>query len=287
MTINFFIGVSSFVLILCTIVRFLKIEVRTPISKYKSYFFTAAFCAIVAFGWWFLTKGERVEDRILPPLILPSPMEVFNAFPKLYKEQNLLSSAFFSFQRVAIGFGLAVLVAVPLGVLMAAYTHVAAFFKPLALASSYVPIAVFVPLTIAWWGIDEMQKEGFLFIACFVALLPLVIKSVRDVPQAIVDVAMTKGATQWQIVRKVLFPVALADIWDHMRGIYAVGWGWIILAEVVNAKAGLGYLIFLSDRRSNPAGIFATIVVIIAVAVICDKLWAFGGRKLFPYKKEV
>src|SRR5205085_9618435 len=106
-----------------------------------------------------------------------------------------------SFERVSIGFILAVIVAVPLGVYMASFPPVAAFFRPLALIGAYVPIVVFVPLTLAWFGLNETQKIGFLFIGCFVSLLPLVIKSVSKVPPAYLDVAVTKGATQWQLVR--------------------------------------------------------------------------------------
>jgi hypothetical protein len=94
-----------------------------------------------------------------------------------------------------------------------------------------------------WFGTDEAQKVGFLFIGCFVALLPLVIKDIADVPDAFLDVAVTKGASQWQLVRHVLFPVAQANIWDHLRGVYGVGWGWIIMAEVyVRPQYGLGAL---------------------------------------------
>jgi ABC-type nitrate/sulfonate/bicarbonate transport system permease component len=131
---------------------------------------------------------------------------------------------------------------------------------------------------------SEMQKIGFLFIGCFVALLPLVIKSIADVPPAYLDVAVTKGATEWQLVSQVLLPVARADIWDHLRGVYGVGWGWIILAEVVNAQQGLGHLIAISERRGHTQSIFAVIIVIVAIAVACDQLWRLTGRWLFPYR---
>ena len=124
---------------------------------------------------------------------------------------------------------------------------------------------------------------GFLFIGCFVALLPLVIKDIADVPAAYLDVAVTKGATQWQLVRHVLFPVAQANIWDHLRAVYGVGWGWIILAEVVNAERGLGYLIDVSNRRGHTNAIFAIIIVIVLIAIACDQLWRLTGRVLFPY----
>ena len=179
-------------------------------------------------------------------------MEVLRSFVPLHVEQGLVRSALTSWLRVTTGFALAAIVAVPLGVYMATFPSVAAFFRPLALTGAYVPIVVFIPLSLTWFGTGETQKIGFLFIGCFVALLPLVIKDIADVPSAFLDVAVTKGASQWQLVRHVLFPVAQANIWDHLRGVYGVGWGWIIMAEVyVRPQYGLGALIGVSERRSQ------------------------------------
>lgn len=281
---GFFIFAVVFVTLLTAVVRFGGLNVRKTLPETRGLALTAAFIGVMMLAWWFVTRGERMEDRIVMPLILPSPAEVLAAFPRLHFEQALVRSALISFMRVTTGFTLAAIVAVPLGVYMATFPPMSAFFRPLALIGSYVPIVVFVPLTLAWFGLTETQKVGFLFIGCFVALLPLVIKTITDVPSAYIDVAVTKGASQWQIVRHVLFPVAKADIWDHLRGVYGVGWGWIILAEVVNAEQGLGYLISISERRGHTASMFAVIIVIVAIAVACDQLWKLGGRILFPYR---
>lgn len=275
----------GFVVLVSAVARFSHLSVRKGISSAAAGLLTAVFVVMVFAGWFYVTAGARIEDRLLNPVILPSPLEVLQAFPKLHFEQELVRSAWVSFLRVTIGFALAALVAVTLGVYMAAFKRVSAFFRPLALASAYVPIIVFVPLTLAWWGSGEQQKIGFLFIACFVALLPLVIKDVTDVPSALLDVAMTKGASQWQLVRHVLFPVAAANIWDHLRGVYGVGWGWIILAEVVNGGRGLGFLISMSERRGHTHATFAVIIVIVLIAVVCDQAWKWGGRLLFPYRR--
>jgi NitT/TauT family transport system permease protein len=280
---GFFIFAITFVGLLTLVVRLCQLRVRQELPETKSLGLTVGFVALLLAAWWLLTRGASVEQRILPPLILPSPMEVLHAFPVLHFEQGLVRSALVSFLRVSAGFTLAAIVAVPLGVYMATFPPVAAFFRPLALVGAYVPIVVFVPLTLAWFGLNETQKVGFLFIGCFVALLPLVIKDIADVPAAYLDVAVTKGATQWQLVRHVLFPVAQANIWDHLRAVYGVGWGWIILAEVVNAERGLGYLIDVSNRRGHTNAIFAIIIIIVLIAIACDQLWRLTGRLLFPY----
>jgi NitT/TauT family transport system permease protein len=283
---QFIFIILAFTACLWLFAAFSGLKVRQGISHHKASILTGAFVALVMIGWWFVTKGERIEDRVLSPLILPSPMEVLSAFPQLHNQQGLVRGALLSFWRVTLGFMLAASLAIALGVCMAAFPSVHAFFKPMELASTYVPIIVFVPLTLSWWGINETQKIGFLFIACFIALLPLVSKAINNVSDSYLDVAKTKGANQWQLVRHVLVPVAAADIWAYMRGVYGIGWGWIILAEVVNARAGLGYLMNQSQRRSNIAAVFAIIIVIVFIAALSDYLWRVAERKLFPYREK-
>jgi len=283
---GFLIFALAFVTILTLVVRLAKLHVRGKLPYSKALALTASFVGIILVVWWFLTRGEP-SQRIVQSLILPSPMEELRSFAPLHFERGLVRSALTSWLRVTAGFALAAIVALPLGVYMATFAPIAAFFRPLALAGAYVPIVVFIPLSMTWFGTGESQKIGFLFIACFVALLPLVIKDIADVPGAFLDVAVTKGASRWQLVRHVLFPVAQANIWDHLRGVYGVGWGWIIMAEVVLLpQYGLGALIGVSERRSNTDAIFAVIIVIVLIAVACDQLWRVGGELLFPYRRN-
>ena len=283
---KFLIVAVAFVVVLTAAVRLLRLRVNAGLPYAKAVGLTTVFIALVVGVWWLVTRGTP-EQRMVQPLIMPSPMEVLRAFGPLHFEQGLVRSALYSWLRVTAGFCLATLVAVPLGIYMATFPPVAAFFRPLSLAGAYVPIVVFIPLSITWFGAGEAQKIGFLFIGCFVALLPLVIKDIADVPSAFLDVAVTKGATQWQLVRHVLFPVAQANIWDHLRGVYGVGWGWIIMAEIlVLPNYGLGGLIEVSNRRSQTGAIFAIIIVIVLIAVACDRFWRLSGDLLFPYRRK-
>ena len=282
---GFVIFAVAFVSLLTVVIRLARLHVRSPLPYSRGIGLTTIFVLVVLGVWCGLTWGEPTR-RVVQPLILPSPLEVLQSFPRLHLEQGLIRSAVASWLRVTIGFILAAIVAIPLGVYMATFAPIAAFFRPLSLAGAYVPIVVFIPLSMSWFGTGETQKIGFLFIACFVALLPLVIKDIADVPSSFLDVAVTKGASQWQLVRYVLFPVAQGNIWDHMRGVYGVGWGWIIMAEIVLLpNYGLGALIGTSERRSHTDSVFAVIIVIVLIAIACDQLWRFGGELLFPYRR--
>lgn len=284
-SLGFLLFAAGFTLLLTGVIRFARLRVRAGLPVRNALLLTLAFVGVVLVAWLIITWG-RTGERMVQPLILPSPMEVVKAFGPLHFEQGLVRSIVTSWMRVTTGFVLAAIIAIPLGIYMASFPGVAAFFKPLALAGSYVPIVVFIPLSLTWFGTGEAQKVGFLFIGCFVALLPLVIKEIADVPAAFLDVAVTKGASQWQLVRHVLFPVAKASIWDHLRGVYGVGWGWIIMAEVfVRPEYGLGALIYASERRSHTDAIFSIIIVIVLIAIACDQLWRLGSDVLFPYQK--
>jgi NitT/TauT family transport system permease protein len=282
---GFFLFAVAFVGLLTAIVRLAGLGVRQGIPRWNELLLGGLFAALVLLVWWFLTRGERFEDRLINVTILPSPMEVLRAFGPLHVDQALVRNACLSIKRIALGFTLAVIMGVPLGVYMATFPGIASFFRPVTLVGSYVPTVVFIPLSIAWFGATEIQKITFLFIVYFVVVLPLTIKIVADVPVAYLDVAVTKGASQWQLVRHVLFPVARADIWDILRGAFGVGWTWIILAEVwANAENGLGYLLEISYRRGHMDRYFAVVMVIVAIAVGFDQLWRIGSRFLFPYR---
>jgi NitT/TauT family transport system permease protein len=235
---GFIVFAVAFVAVLTAVVRLAQLRVRGEVRATRAMALTLLFGVVLLGVWWFLTSGKP-DERIVQSLILPSPLEVLQAFGPLHFEQGLVRSAVSSWIRVTAGFTLAAIVAVPLGIYMATFPGIAAFFRPLALAGAYVPIVVFIPLSLTWFGTGETQKVGFLFIGCFVALLPLVIKSIADVPAAFLDVAVTKGASQWQLVRHVLFPVAK----QTSGTIYAGFTAW--------AGAGSLWLKFLSGLNTD------------------------------------
>ncbi|MBK8477998.1 MAG: ABC transporter permease subunit [Opitutaceae bacterium] len=283
---GFLLTALVFVGLLTAVVRFAGLQVRRDIGRRKELALSLGFVALVLFGWWFVTRGDY-NVRLVNSTILPAPLEVLKAFVPLHFDQGLVRNALVSVQRIAFAFSIAVFVAVPLGTCRGSIRPIAALFHPVTLVGTYVPTVVFLPLSIGWFGATEIQKVWFLAVVYFIAVLPLVIKSVGDVPSAFLDVAVTKGATQWQLVRHVLFPVAKADIWDHLRGAFGVGWTWIILAEAwANAERGLGYLLEISYRRTRIDRYFAVVIVIVLIAVVCDQLWRIGGRLLFPYRNR-
>lgn len=124
--VGFFIFALAFVALLTLVVRLARLHVRESFPYAKALGFTGLFILVVLGVWWLLTRGE-VGERLVQPLILPSPLEVLRSFGPLHLEQGLVRSAFSSWVRVTTGFALAALVALPLGVYMATFAPIAAF----------------------------------------------------------------------------------------------------------------------------------------------------------------
>ncbi len=262
------------------------LRIRGDLPAWWRRLLAATFVLLVLGAWYLLTRGP-VGARAVSPLILPSPGEVLSAFGPLHWKMGLTRSALYSLCRVTVGFVLAALVAVPLGILMASFPLFGAFFEPLVVIGGYLPVVTLIPLTIAWFKLGETQKIGFLFIATFVFLLPMVIKSISEVDDVYVKTAYTLGATRWQVVRHVLIPVASARIYHQMRILYGVGWGYIILAEMTELDSpGLGALISLCQRRSHTDRVFAVLFVIMGIAFLVDSALKWYGSEAFPYLEE-
>jgi NitT/TauT family transport system permease protein len=240
--------------------------------------------AVVVLLWWLATTGLGSEDRLISPIILPSPAEVVASFPTLLNERALLQSIAATLRRVLIGFGLAVLVGVPLGIVAGSWRIVEAAAAPLALFGRNLPVAALIPLTILWFGIDEPQKVMFIFIACVPFVFADAAAAVVNVPDRYVETAQTLGATSSQIVRKVLVALALPDIYNSLRHLFGLAFGYIMLAELINASYGLGYLLMTSQRRGLSEHIILILMVIGLLAFAIDRALYFFQRGLFPYR---
>jgi NitT/TauT family transport system permease protein len=236
--------------------------------------------------WWYLTRGQ-VEQRVISPLTLPSPGEVLGAIGSLIGSGNLPQAILASFRRVAVGFLIALALALPLGVAMGSFGRIKAMFSPIAVVGGYLPIAALVPLTLSWCGTGEVQKYVFLAIAFFVYLLPLIVEAMDKVDEVYLHTASTLGASRWQVVTRVLFPIAFFDIWQAMRLAFGVGWTYIILAEIVFSEAGLGQMITIAQRRGPREYMYLVILIIALLAWLTDKVWVAVGNRLFPYKVKV
>ena len=141
---NFVVFALVFVATLTLVVRLVRLRVRADLAYARAVGLTALLVGLVLVVWWFVTRGAPGQ-RMVQPLILPSPMEVLQVFRALCISNRAWCAASCVLAAGDSGLRLGRPRRPPLGVYMATFAPVAAFFRPLSLAGAYVPIVVFIP----------------------------------------------------------------------------------------------------------------------------------------------
>jgi NitT/TauT family transport system permease protein len=242
-----------------------RFTIRTPIPRRAALALTASSLAVPFAGWVVLSASGAV-----PATFLPSPGAVLSAGWEMVRSGELGVDVWTTTRRVVAGFGLAVLVSVPLGILIGTFHAGQAAFEPVIGLLRYLPASAFIPLLIIWLGLGEPSKIAILFIGTVFFNALMTADVVRGVPRSLVDVSYTLGARRGEVLRKVVVPHSLPGNVDANRVNAAAAWNFVVVAELVNSTAGLGYRIVRAQRFLQTDKIFAVLVVIGVVGVAID-----------------
>lgn len=236
--------------------------------------------------WWFLTRGPIPEERIVSPVILPSLGETIEKIKPLWFDQELSRNLMASLIRLVSGFGLAVAIGVPLGVVCGAWPRIHSFFMPISVFGRNVPVSALVPLTLVWFQTGEKQKIIFIFAACVMFIMYDAAQAVANVHERYVQTALTLGASKAQTFFKVLVPLALPDIYGSLRLLFGLAFGYIILAEQIDTPYGAGHLIDMARRRGPNEYVYLILLAITLSAYAIDRILLAIQRWLFPHKES-
>jgi len=227
--------------------------------------------------------GTELRDRAVLPVLIPVLAIVLVEILVFSFSRVLLAAGEMPAVGIALATALAILVGVPLGILAGSYRAFDAALAPIALFGRNIPIAALIPLTILWFGIEETQKTMFIFLATVPFVFSGTVEAVLGVHERYVETAQTLGANQRQVVSKVLIALALPSIYNNLRNLFGLAFGYIMLAELINAKYGLGYLLSTSQRRGLTEHIILILMIIGLLAFAIDRLLLWFQSQLFPY----
>ena len=236
----------------------------------------AAFVTVIA-AWLLVTELGLVQ-----PQFLPSPVAVLEAWAGLF-QNDYHEDIGISIGRVWIAFGAAAVIAIPLGMLMSSYRAVGAFSEPLIDFIRYLPVPALVPLTLIWLGIDEASKIALLWIGTFFQLVLLIADDARRVPKEFIETGRTLGASDWALLKDVLFRAMLPNLVDSLR--ITLGWCWtyLLIAEIVASNSGIGYELWTARRYGKTPEVFAGILTIGIIGLASDQLIRAAHRRAFRY----
>lgn len=242
---------------------------------------------VLAFVSWGAVVGiwfALTHWKLLPAFTLPPPAGVVQAMGRLWSEYNLLGNVFMSWWRIAQAFLWCVVIAVPLGLLMASFPWVHELINPIAAPMRSMPITAFVPAFIALLGMEETMKVGFLWFGMFFYLLAVVVEEVNKVDNSLLETAYTLGAKRYQVLW-LLFRASFPAIFGSFRILYDIGWTYVILAEMVNSRRGVGYMVEAARKVLDFERVYAGIIAIGVAAFLFRFLLTLLEKQLFPWRQ--
>lgn len=234
--------------------------------------------AVVALAWFGSTGAGLIR-----PLFLPAPGQVVSRLAELWTSGQLMADITVSIYRIALGFLISTIVALPIGILIGSYHRWEAAIEPLVDFIRYMPVVAFVPLTILWTGTGDVQKLLIIFIGTFFQQVLLVMDNVKSVPKDFVNLGRTLEMPEWRILQRIVMPSALPAIWDSMRISLGWAWTWLVVAELVAATSGLGYRITTAQRYFQTDLIFGYLLILGLLGLATDQTMKYAGRRLFRY----
>lgn len=228
-------------------------------------------------------KGWQME-----PIWLPSPEGVWKRFTNLvaegYQNFTLIEHLYWSLYRVIAGFIFGALVGIPLGYAMGLSNWFRGWFDPIVEFMRPVPPLALIPLVIIWAGIGEEGKIILLFLAALWIMTIAARAGVSGVNISKVHAAYSLGASKWQLMRHVIIPNSLPEIFTGARVAMGVCWGTVVAAELVAAEKGAGMMIMVASRFQLTDIVITGIILIGIIGYGIDILMRLAEKKLVPWK---
>ncbi|HEY9156265.1 MAG TPA: ABC transporter permease, partial [Opitutaceae bacterium] len=210
----------------------------------------------------------------------------FKPPPRLPNEPWLHESLGHSIRTILWGFLISSIFGVPLGILCGSYRFFSKLQEPFIEFFRYLPAPAFGALCVAVLGIDDPPKIAIIVIGTFFQQVLVIGNTVRKVDPALIEAAQTLGAKGWRLVRGVIIPASVADIYTDMRILLGWAWTYLIVAEVVGTMSGITFFINQQARYRNFDNVYAAIAMIGVIGLASDLFLAWLATVIFPWKRR-
>jgi NitT/TauT family transport system permease protein len=220
-------------------------------------------------------------------VFLPTPTESALAIVELWQRERFAQDILWSTIRVTAGATTALLVAAPLGLLIATSRVASWLFEPLIRALRFVPVSAFIPISFLLIGTNEPQKIAVLFATAFLYILPTTIDSARSVERNYVDIGRMCGFSQRELAVRVIWPRIKPRVLDSFRTALSIGWSYVLVVEITGASVGIGHTMSLGQRYIRPSVVFAGVIAVSTLGIVSDYSLKAISRLLFAWEKTL
>ena len=227
-----------------------------------------------------------VATQLLDARTVPSPWTVITALLSPQQAAELCWQALASLERLALGYGLAALIAVPLGILIGQYASLFRVVQPLLEMLRSIPAVVLIPPAMLFLGMGTPMKVAVIAFGCFFPVVINTIYGARNVESKFLFTARTLGYSQKETFYYVLLPSTLPWIFSGLRIALALGLVVTVAAEMVGTIDGIGYWILYGLRTFKVTQVYTGIVILGFLGWSLNKLFLLAQHRLIPWHPD-
>ncbi len=276
-----------------------------------------AFASVLAAVWWYskcdnafalaaLERGQRDKGArtalynagiiafgccwILISIKLPSgytrvpfPATVADNLLRATIIGELVEAIGVSALRIAVGFGAAAALGTGIGLVAGTYAAAGRLVLPTAIFLRYIPSTVFVTLLVVYFGIGDLYKYSVIFVGVFFFILQMTVDAVRQVDRAYIEMALVSGVPRKRMLDQIILRATAPTILDVLRVNLSGAWTFLVLAEVVGAKGGLGHLVAIGQRFGRIESVYVAIFTFGVIGIVSDLALQACRRWLFRW----
>lgn len=236
---------------------------------------------VVFAALWEVTGRFIITGRFAFAPLSAVLVETYKQFASGAIYIHLLTSGY----ELALGFGLASIFGIVMGILIGVNRAASDYFLPLIYAANATPIVALAPLFILLFGVGVVSKVVVIFLLCYFAVLVNTVAGVRSVDRALVEAARAFCASREQIVWKVLLPNSVPFIVAGLRSALGRGLVGVIVAELYGASAGLGWLAWSASEQMNAKLLFVAVTILAFAGVVCTLALDILERRIAPWRR--
>jgi len=230
--------------------------------------------------------------EVIARLSVSSLQGIVESFLKLAFEGDsqgklLTEHVFTSLGHVTFGFLIAALTAIPLGVMIGRYKAINSVFGPVVEAMRPIPPIAWIPISLLLFRDILFARIFIIWIGAFFPILINTTAGVNRTNPVHLDVAETFGATELEVLTKIIIPSAAPEIFVGFRIGFGIGWMCLIAAEMVNVNAGLGYLVLIMQQSGQTGAMIASMLLIGLIGFLISYFFLIMEKRLLRWRREV
>lgn len=234
---------------------------------------------------WYLAVKYRLDFYIRFTNI-PAPQDVFSELLKLGKSDSFYSNMLISLRRILLGFCVATVLGVTLGLVIGRYRLARQFMFPMLEILRPIPAIAWVPIAIMLWPTNEGSIVFITFLGSFFPILLSTVHGVTSVDPVLIRAARCLGAKEPALLRQVILPATLPQIFNGLSVGMGVAWVSLIAAEMISGQFGIGYFTWEAYSLIQYADIVIGMIIIGFLGLACSTAIRWAGRLIMPWSNQ-